>query len=467
MGRAIGARVQATTDSSSSPPSGVLSFDASPSSEIVARARFMDLPFEIKIDPSFPTSRIYLGSRMSNPPSSDTPIHLGDRHGAAFADFNRDGITDIYIANGGNRGAIRRFGTLATDQLLIGNGDGTFTDRIEGSGLSKGLCRGRYATPVDYDGDGNLDLFIGCEKIHPLLYAQQAPGKFGSRSHLLSAANVRGDLYRWIDLNGDGDQELIAVRKRQVRVYDYSPSNRSFINKQLVLAPGSGKNIDSLTIGDADGDQDPDLFIGSRGGNVLMINRGGKLRAEKPGALGLPNRGTVAGSFVDFNNDGRLDFHAVPQGLFLRQRGKHYERTDTGRVGGRARFASASWVDVDNDGDRDLVSALKRSGAKLRTRLSVNRTKGGHWMEIDLIGPKGNAQAIGAHVTVTAGGRKQTQWVGQAEGSRYASGHYRTYFGLGRAGFASSVQVTWPDGSVSRFDGVDADRLYRLSYPAG
>ena len=471
--QAVGTQVTTRLDSTTNPPSGIASFDAGPDSSLVLRARFMDLPFEVSVEPSFRRSRILLGPRLSHPPAHNFDFDLGDRHGVAWADFDQDGAIDAYIANGGNRGAVKRFGEYTTDELYWGDGDGHFTEDIERTGIEKGFCRGRYAAPVDYDGDGQLDIFVGCEQIHPLLLRQREPGKFGSRSHELSQARVRGDVYRWVDLDGDGVQELISLRRRKIRVY--APGNKAhkpFTQEQSLRASGGGKTVDALSVADSDGDADPDLFIGARGGNSVLVNERGSLKVARPSEFRLPPGGTVASSFVDYDNDGRIDFHAVPQGIFRQRSDGRFKQTGVGKVGARARFAAASWFDIDGDGDRDLASALKRNGARLRNLVYENRTRGGHWLEIDLRGAVGNAEAIGARVAVTArvrgrkgAARRQTQWVGQAEASRFSMGHYRTYFGLGKAAVATRIAVRWPDGSRTRLEDVAADRVLQIEQP--
>ena len=470
--QAIGTEVAVRNDPTTSPPSGIVTFDAGPDSELLLRARFMDLPFAVSVDPAFRRSRILLGHRLAHPPSSDFGFDLGDRHGVAWADFDQDGATDAYIANGGNRGAVRRFGEYAKDELYWGDGDGHFTEDIERTGIEKGFCRGRYAAPVDYDGDGQLDIFVGCEQIHPLLLRQRTPGKFGSRSHELGIANVRGDVYRWVDLDGDGIQELISIRRRKIRVYDPGTDGQPFTLEQALRAPIGGKTVDALSVADIDGDSDADLFVGALGGNTVLVNRRGELEIGAPAEFGLPPAGTVAASFVDYDNDGRIDFHAVPQGIFRQRSDGSFARTGVGKVGARARFAAASWFDIDGDGDRDLASALKRDGARLRNTVYENRTRGGHWLEIDLRGALGNAEAIGARVAVTADVRgagqapvRQTQWVGQAEASRFSMGHYRTYFGLGKTAVATRVTVRWPDGTSTTLDEVAGDRVLPIVQP--
>lgn len=453
-----GARIGIRRDRSTEPPSSVLSFDSGPDSELVVRANFMDLPFETSVERTFPRQRILLGPRRSLPLAHNFRIDLGDRHGVAWADFDQDGAIDAYISNGGNRGAIRRLSEQNQDELYFGDGTGSFRENIAGTGINKGFCRGRYAAPVDYDSDGDLDVFVGCGKAAPLLWNQRRPGRFGSQSALMQRAKVRGELFRWIDLDGDGASELVAVSARKVRVYERSRNSDRFVRRQSIRPAGLGKTLDGIAIGDYDNDLDPDLFVASRGGTTLLRNKGGALRPIRPQKLGLPAHGTVAFNFVDFDNDGLLDAHAVPQGMFRQRRDGSFKRTGAVRIGGQAKWATESWFDLNRDGARDLVSVIKRTGAALRRRVYENRTPSGHWLELDLQGPAANAQAIGARVVIKTGRGRRAGWVGEAEGSRRSSGHYRLYFGLGRSPRVRRVRVFWPDGKRTTLRNVEADQ---------
>ncbi len=143
--KAVGSRLDIRNDTSTNPPSKVLDFNAGPDSEVIVRAQFMDLPFDISVNPLFPRQRIFLGPRRTVPASRDVTIDLGDRHGVAWADWNRDGAIDVFISNGGERGGISLLSELNEDELYFGNGDGTFREDIASTNLHKGQCRGRYA----------------------------------------------------------------------------------------------------------------------------------------------------------------------------------------------------------------------------------------------------------------------------------------------------------------------------------
>jgi hypothetical protein len=246
-------------------------------------------------------------------------------------------------------------------------------------------------------------------------------------------------------------------------VYERSPETGLFNRTQELRPPGMGKSLRAITVGDADGDLDADVFVSSVGGNAYLENRGGQLFPRRPARIGLPTRRTAALSFVDYDNDGNLDAHAAPGGLFVGDGKGNFERTDTLSVGGKAEWATSSWFDLEGDGDRDLVSLIKREGVTLRRRVYENRTPGGNWLQLELEGPARNAQAIGARVVIVTEEGRQAGWVGQSEGSRFSSGHYELYFGLGRAETVRRVRVWWPDGSRSSIDDIAANRRLEIS----
>jgi hypothetical protein len=115
--------------------------------------------------------------------------------------------------------------------------------------------------------------------------------------------------------------------------------------------------------------------------------------------------------------------------------------------------------DLDNDGRVDLVLL----GHNEPLASFHNRSKGGHFVTIDLRGkgPRSNRDAIGARVTVSAGGKKLVSW--RVGGASYQSaGDPRLHFGLGSAARIETVEVAWPLGHVDRHRDLPADAGYLL-----
>ena len=415
------------------------------------------LPVEVTIDPPFSQSRVFVGPRRISPTSPRFTLCVRDRHGMAWADYNGDGHLDAFITRGGVSGKIGRYRGVVQDELQLGEGS-TFHNGLAGSGIGKGMCRGRAAAAVDYNRDGRLDIFAACFKESPKLYQQRANGKFKDVSRPLRKSGVEGTAFAWLDVNSRGGPELLAARKRGFAVYRRRKAG--WRRAQTIQGRHDGP-AQKLALADYDNDGDPDVFAASKSGSTLLVNRRGRLRSKKPKSIGLPSRSLTA-NWVDYDNDGRVDIHLVRGGIYAQGRNGHFSRT------GRARPVEAprrrpQRGSTPTPTARATPCRRARRGAGKVASLSLLENVGpvGHWLEVELTGPPGNRQAIGAKVSAAANGRTQTQWVGQNDGSHLSQGHYQLYFGSGARRRPRSV--TWPNGGVQRLGSVKADRILRVS----
>ena len=89
-----------------------------------------------------------------------------------------------------------------------------------------------------------------------------------------------------------------------------------------------------------------------------------------------------------------------------------------------------------------------------------------HWVTFDLTGTKSNRLALGARVTLRAGGITQTDEV-RSGGSYLSQGDLRVHFGLGSAATIDSVEVRWPSGRVEALGHVAVDRIYQVQEGSG
>jgi len=453
------AQLRVDPDTSEEPPRNVANFVMHGRSTLDMKPESSGLPVEVSIDPSYPLDKVFIGRRGVHPPASTFTLYQRDRHGMAWADFNRDGRSDVFITRGGVSGNIKTYRGAVQDELQLATDSG-FRESIGGSGIGKGECRGRAAVAVDYNRDGLLDIFNDCFGSSPRLFRQLGSGAFKSVSGKLARANVKGTPFEWIDLGGDGKDELVAARKRRFVVYRLK--GRKWERVQSLRGRHEA-NAQKLTIADYDSDGDPDIFAASKSGSSLLVNRRGKLHKVRPASIGLPSRALTA-NWVDYDNDGLTDLHLIPGGLYQQLPNRRFARSGLAQPGPGPVKAVASWFDIDSDGARDAVLGVRHQGEGRYTELSLLRNDGpiGHWLEVDLRGLPGNREAIGAKVSATAAGRTQTQWVGQSDGAHLSLGHYRLYFGLGGA-TAAALRVTWPDGAVQEVGSVGADRIVRVT----
>ncbi len=463
--RSAGVEVGVSKNKTSRPPRTTLKFSSDRSFSIRVKPDRATLPVKITVDRPFPLSSVHVGDEGTSPTTRAFTLLSNDRHGVAWADLIGNSRTDAFIVRGGVSGDIAQYGGLVQDELMLNKGS-RFRNAQPGSGLRKGSCRSRAAAAVDVDHDGRLDLFVTCTGSEPAkLYRQRPGGRFRNESGALRDAGITGTRFEWLDLDGDRRLELLVAKRSSFIVYRRA-ENGSWVRDQPILARRSGKSRNHwLTVGDYDRDGDPDVFVGEEESdeNVLLVNRDGRLRARDPRRLGLPSGPTTAVSWVDFNNDGRLDLHAIPQGLFKQGRSKRFRRTGELKSARGVNNAALEWFDYDGDGDRDaLIATQPRKKPVWPTRLLENRGRDNHWLEVELTGRPGNREAVGARVRVRSGGRTQTQWVGQSGGSRYSQGHYRLYFGLGGRDTVKRIAVEWPRGKTTRLKDVGADRILRI-----
>ena len=435
----------------------VVRFSARPGAAIVLDpSSVADAPMAAFFTAPSDPALIKVGSDAVSPAEPEFRLTLRDRHAIAFANLVGDEDLDAFIASGGLSGGIAKpaFRGRIRDELLVGTGDG-FSELSEGAGLGKGICRGRSAEAVDFDGDGLLDLFESCEQEPPLIHRQVEPGRFGA----VPAPAAVGTAERWVQLDGGTPALLVAgAGERTAWRWDGGGFSRT-----QTLPLRTGGTVAQIAVGDPDGDLDLDVLAVATGGNTMLRNEDGRLRPAPPGWAGVP-AASAAASFVDYDNDGLVDLHAVPQGLIRNDGGGRHHRTGL-LTTPPAGAAIDQWADFDGDGLRDPLIATGKG--EFARRMPVRRARNtvpfnGSWLEIDLVGTAGNRQAIGARAEVRAGRLRQAQWVGQNDDAPHSQGHYRLYFGLGPHEAVEAVAVRWPDGSRTDLGPRPADQLLRI-----
>ena len=453
------------TSSTGADPGTRVDYSAMGSFRLVVKPDQGALPVSLTVDAPLPLAQVFVGEVKAQPSARRFTVTRRDRHGIAWADVNDDRRTDAFVVRGGVSGTIGQFNGLIQDELLLRSGS-RFVDGQFGSGLEKGTCRGRTANAVDVDQDGRLDLFSSCSGSTPKLYRGLSGGGYTDESEALAAVRSKGTEYQWLDVNLDGALELLVAKKRRFTVFRRRGSGEW--KRRQVLRGSQRGAVKSLAVADFDRDGDPDVFVGGSGANVLLQDVRGRLTDRNPKQFGLPRSGSPAVAWVDYDNDGRADLHALPQGIFRARRGTPGLFRRTGKATTRAGISVGipQWFDGDGDGDRDGLIATHIFGEKdWPVELLVNQRRGRRWLQVELDGQLGNVEGIGARVRVKArkGGPVQTAWVGDSDSSRLSQGHYRLYFGLGELKTRiRSVHVNWPNGGHTRLKGVKPDRLLRV-----
>ena len=220
---------------------------------------------------------------------------------ALFFDANGDGLVDLYLVKGGYHDFERDSPELA-DQLYINQGAGNF--KKEEDALPNIKNSGSVVKAVDFDKDGDLDLFIGGRVIpgqYPKPVSSQilindGNGKFEDHSEtLLPELNALGMVTdaAWLDLNKDGWEDLVIIG-------DWMPISVYLNNKGQSLSNHTAQYFDKplvgkwskLSTGDFDGDGDLDFVVGNFGNNSQL-----KASEERPLTL----------VYADFDGNGSVD----------------------------------------------------------------------------------------------------------------------------------------------------------------
>jgi hypothetical protein len=384
------------------------------------------------------------------------PVRYGS--GCTWVDYDRDGRLDVFVANyldttleklpkaGDNpdcnwKGVSVNCGPrgLPTGfvQLFRNNGDGTFTDVSEKSGVS--AARGSYpmtAVAADFDNDGWPDIYVACDSKPSLLFRNNRDGTFREEG-----------LERGAALSEDGMEQ--AGMGAAVGDYnldgslDLFKTNFADDTHVLYLNDGQGR-FDDVTNRAGLGVET--RYVGWGAGMVDLDNDG------------LPDLFVVTGSVYPEVERKAPNYPFMTPRLIFRNLGdgKFEELIEEAGPGIVAAHSSrgCAFGDFDNDGDIDvLIMNMNEPPSLLRNDLSG----GNHWLKVQLVGTASNRSAIGSRVVARYGRRQQAQEVA-AQSSFYSVNDRRLHFGLG-AETSADLTIRWTSGAVETIPRVKADQF--------
>ncbi|NQT13410.1 MAG: CRTAC1 family protein [Planctomycetes bacterium] len=376
--------------------------------------------------------------------------------GACFLDADADGHLDLYVANyvkftfqnhvvqaddGFPLYSGPKLFEPEPDFLYRNNGDGTFTDVSQASGVARHAGTGMGLVAADYDGDGDTDVFVLNDVAANFLFRNDGQGRFEETGVLAGAAyNAQGDALGSMgidcgDYDNDGRLDFFMTSYQNESPVLYRNLGRGLL-EDVTTATGAGAGAfphvnwgNGLVDFDNDGDRDLFVACGHLQDNVDLYDH---TSAYHAGNILLLNTGQ--GEFVDVSG-------ACGDGLSVRLSSR-----------------GTAFDDLDNDGDVDAVIVNSR---REPTILRNESETGNHWIEIRLRGARSNRDGVGAQVTVVAGDLEQLDEVHSGRGyqSHYGS---RLHFGLGPRDRVDRIEVRWIGGGVDVLESVDVDQVLTI-----
>lgn len=375
---------------------------------------------------------------------------------AAFADFNRDGILDLFIAqyidwswennpDCKSTAGVRDICPPAAfkgqpDRLYFGNGDGTFrdaSDRLDTKAFGKGLG----VLAGDFDQDSWVDIYVANDTTNNLYY------------HNL----------------GDERFEEVGV------------SSGSALDERGL--PTGSMGVSTL---DYDRDLKPDIWVCNyeHESFALYKNEGNSIYRGVSSSSGLTALGTMFVAFGtatgDFDSDGDEDI-AVTNGhvlrqppgnsveqlpLFLSNNGKgkliRQEFSPESYFGKKWRGRGMIAVDIDCDGDLDLVVSHVNQPSAI---LENNRTTDSDWYQLELKGTRSNRDAIGSQVVLSTDKGKRLRLI-CGGGSYLSQGPYSVHFGVPKGEKLEAFEITWPDGERQRIESLAPSQKHTIIEPS-
>jgi hypothetical protein len=424
------------------------------------------------------------------------PANLADQLGGLVcmqADYNNDGLLDIYIARGAWQLVPMR------PSLLRNDGGGKFTDVTESVGLLDPV-NSNAAAWADYDNDGWIDLFVCCEKQAHRLYRNLGNGTFQSvatQAGVVIDGESFGKGCAWLDYDNDDFPDLFVNQLSGAGQLFHNNRNGTFSNVTESMGIDGPHGGFSCWTWDYDNDGWLDIFATCYDRSLKDIVNGlmGQPHERNPSKLFRNLNGTtfqdmtreagldmvfatMGSNFGDLDNDGYLDMYLgtgdqdlstlVPNRMFKNVDGGRFaEITASAGVGHLQKGHGVAFGDWDRDGNVDVFINMGGTipGDKYHNILFQNPGHDNRWLTVKLVGKRTNQAALGARIkAVTDGNPPLTVHRVISPGSSFGSNPLQQTLGLAKADRVAVLEVHWPtSGTTQIFHDVAVNQAIEIT----
>jgi hypothetical protein len=403
--------------------------------------------------------------------ASGLPTSGDEIRGLSWGDYDNDGDLDLLAGS-------NVFPTPSRTYVYRNEEGKAFSEVANEIGLTIPGRWSRQSNWVDYDNDGDLDLYAA-NRTGSNRLLNNSEGKFESVASNQSPNDPRRSVGAcWLDIDKDGDLDLFLANQSG----DSDALWRNDFGSFTDIAPllGIDQTLRSLkdggvgcAFGDYDNDGDFDLYVGAYGENLLYNNQGDGKFVELAKSLGVTDPiETVGAAWGDYNNDGWLDLMVVgyrnpgqiPENrLYRNDKGTFTNVLASGGILDVGDHG-VEWVDYDNDGDLDLsvTDGYGPTGGHFLFRNELEPSSENQSLAIQVVDKNGHYTRAGAEIRLFDS-RKNLL------GSRQVSvgGGYNTQsaipviFGVANNNVVSAeVRFMGPNGGhVQRIEEIDIRKL--------
>ena len=323
---------------------------------------------------------------------------------AAWGDYDNDGDVDLYLGYVNWQGP-------ASNRLYRNEGGKGFVDVTKLVGLEFANPTTRHVSWVDFDNDGDLDLFTAQRSGWNRLF-ENTKGKFKDVSRDTGLSDPRRTVSAvWFDMDQDGDLDLFNANQNGDRDAFYRNDAGKFVdiarslNIDLPRRPLTEGSVTS-SVADFDNDGDLDLFVGTYGINHLYRNDGAGSFTDVAVDLGITADDHLVGSsWGDYDQDGRVDlyltgFHYTD----LSYKDYLFRNTPNGFINVLPNMSAeingdhgVQWADFDQDGDLDLALTSTHPEGKHPLFKNMN-PKPAQSLQVEILDHQGHHTMAGAEV---------------------------------------------------------------------
>jgi hypothetical protein len=327
--------------------------------------------------------------------------------------------------------------------LFHNNGDGTFTDVTESSGIFKHIGKGMGVAFADYDGDGFVDMFVSNDTLRNYLFHNNGNGTFtevgvlSGISYNQDGKSVAGMGADFRDIDNDGLPDIFETDM--------------FGDSFLLFRNLGNSSFD-------------DISLSSRVTNASM-----KLTGWGTGIYDFDNDGwkdVFTSNSAILDNSDPLDHLPYKLQNSLLRNNRNLTFSDVAAQAGegfraRAAHRGAAFGDIDNDGRIDVVVSCLNDNPELL----MNRSSATHnWILLYLVGTRSNRDGLGARVTVTSSSGIQHNHATTSVGYGSCSDK-RVHFGLGSDSQIEKIDIIWPSGARQSLGITPVNQILTIREP--